>query len=83
MLHNQSQNCQVSFDHRALQKLAEIFKFAYCSKEPRNYAAASLPLGPPPADDQIVPLRIYPLRSFSCEEQLLLYDLFSGDICND
>lgn len=80
---DRSQCCKLTVDRGALQKLAEVFKFAYCSGESVGYTVCNNPLGPPPTDDQIVPLRVCSIRSFSCEEQLLLYDLFSGDICND
>lgn len=69
--------CKVGVDKHSLQKLAEVFKFAYYS-EPISY-----PLGPPPTDDDIVPVHFQSKRSLNRQEFLLLYDLYSGEICND
>lgn len=69
--------CKVGIDKHSLQKLAEVFRFAYCS-EPICY-----PLGPPPTDDEIVPLGLRSKRSINCQEFLLLHDLYSGEICNN
>lgn len=69
--------CKAGIDKHALERLAEVFSFAYCSQ------SVNYPLGPPPTDDDIVPLRFRSKHSINCQKFLLLHDLYSGEICND